>query len=518
MKKILLTAIVLATSLTLATYGNESKAETKTVGPKIGGTLTIWQWADPMNINPMFHKADISMNRIASNVFNPLLDWDFDKKKLVPALATEWYLKDPKTWVFKLRRGVQFHKGYGELTAEDVAFTANYIIQKKAPSKFLFDFVKEAVIIDKYTVQYNLEQPHAPFLLTAASGIGGMVVSKKAFEEKGKDVFNRNPVGTGPYEFVEWAPGDHITLKRFEKYWEKGKPYIDKLLWKTVPAVYTAQTMLRTGQIDFLPNPNFKDIEKLKKQENLEVQSIGGANWDYFTFVCAKSPFDKKEVRQAMAYAIDRQAIVDAVYYGWADPDDDPLPSGYLGADPDVQIYPNRPDIAKAKELLTKAGYPNGFKTTIITSAKENLRRETQIVAEQLKKAGINAKIEQLDQATYVKRVRGASDFEVELEDIGIMSMDPDSTFWWFHHSDTVRMHGHENPITDKLLEQGRIEQDPAKRFQVYQDVTKQILKESPYVYVAHVSKVNVYTTALKGYKITPLEIELKFKDAWLEK
>ncbi|MBW2146944.1 MAG: ABC transporter substrate-binding protein [Deltaproteobacteria bacterium] len=517
MKKMLLMVVVLATSLTLATYGNECKAETKTAGPKRGGVLTVSQFTDPFNLNPMFHKADLHMNRIAYNLYDPLVDWDFEKKKLVPALAIKWYQKDPKTWIFKLRKGVQFHKGYGELTAEDVAFTVNYIIRKKTPSKFLFDFVKEAVVIDKYTVQYNLEQPHAPFLLSAASGIAGRIVSKKAFEEKGVDAFNRDPVGTGPYEFVEWVPADHITIKRFEGYWEKGKPYIDKIIWKTVPAVYTAQTMLRTGQIDFLPDPNFKDIKRLKKQENLEVQSTGGANWDYITFDCAKSPFDKKEVRQAIGYAIDRQAIVDAVYYGWADPDDDPLPSGYLGADPDIQVYPNRPDIAKAKELLTKAGYPNGFETTIITSAKENLRRATQIVAEQLKKIGINVKVEQLDQATYVKRVRGASDFKVELEDIGIMSMDPDSTFWWFHHSGTVRMHGHENPTTDKLLEQGRIEQDPVKRASIYQDITRQILEESPYVYIAHVSAVNVYNKALKGYKITPLGNMLMFKDTWLD-
>ena len=276
--------------------------------------------------------------------------------------------------------------------------------------------------------------------------------------------------------------------------------------------------MLKAGEIDFLPNPNFKDIKLLKQHKLIEVQSVGGANWDYFTFDCSKTPFNIKEVRQAMAYAVDREAIVKAVYFGWAEPDDDPLPDGYLGADPDIQKYPNRSDVAKAKELLAKAGYPNGFKMTVITSAKQNLRRETQIVVEQWKKVGIDAKIEQLDQATYAKRVRGASDFEVELEDIGIMSMDPDSAFWWFHHSGTVRMHGHENQEIDKLLEQGRSEQDPEKRAKIYRQVTNLIQEESPYVYIAHVAKVNIYNKALKGYEITPLDIELKFKNAWLEK
>jgi peptide/nickel transport system substrate-binding protein len=512
MKRIPMTLVSILITLILGVNGASAS------GPQKGGTLSIAQWADPLNVNPMYHKSDISMNRIASNVFEPLLDWDFKAGKLVPMLATEWYQKDPTTWVFKIRKGVKFHKGYGELTAEDVAFTANYIIKNNTPTKFLFDFVKGAQVVDKYTVQYNLERPHAPFLLSAASGIGGMIVCKKAFEEKGPDAFNRDPVGTGPYEFVEWVPGDHITLKRFDDYWDNGKPYIDKLVWKTIPEMYTAQTMLKTAEIDFLPNVNFKDINRLKKENHLVVKSIGGANWDYMTFDCSKSPFNSKEVRQAIAYAVDRQAIVNAVYFGWAAPDDDPLPDGYLGADPDIQKYPNTADIEKAKSLLAAAGYPDGFETTIITSAKENLRRETQIVAEQLKKVGIKAEIEQLDQATYAKRVRGASDFKVELEDIGIMSMDPDSAFWWFHHSGTVRMHGHENPEVDKLLEQGRLEQDTEKRREVYRQVTKMIQELSPYVYIAHVAKVNIYNKALKGYEITPLDIELKFKDAWLER
>jgi len=486
--------------------------------PKVGGRLTVVQWEDPLNINPMFHKSDIAMNRISSNVFDALLEWDFDQKKLVPMLAEEWFQKNPTTWVFKIRKGVQFHKGYGELTAEDVVFTANYILQKNAPTKFLFDFVKEAVMVDKYTVEYRLERPHAPFLLSSAAGIGGMIVCKKAFEEKGVDVFNRNPVGTGPFEFVDWVPGSHITLKRFDKYWQKGLPYIGTLVWKTIPEAYTAQTMLRAGEIDFLPAPNFKDIKSLEKLPNVEIQSVGGANWDYLTFDCKKKPFDNKKVRQAISNAIDRQAIVDAVYYGLAEADDDPLPTGYLGADPDVMAYPNKANIEKAKQLLTEAGYPNGFETTIITSSKENLRRVTQIVTEQLKKIGVRAKIEQLDMATYVKRTRAASDFEVELEDIGIMSADPDSAFWWFHHSGTVRMHGHENAAIDAKLEEGRSTGDTGKRAKIYQEMTKMILEESPYVYFCHVSKVNAYTNKLKGYKATPLDIELKFHKAWLDR
>lgn len=504
-------ALVLALSLTVVPWSEAAE-------PKRGGTLTVWQWADPLTLNPMFHKADISMNRIASNMFDGLVEWDWKTKKVVPRLALQWEQKDPLTWMFKLRPGVMFHKGFGELTAADVAFTVNYIIQNNTPTKFLYAYVKEARALDKYTVEYKLDRPHVPFLLMTATPIGGMIVSKKAFEERGKDVFNRNPIGAGPFELVEWVPGNHVTLKRFDGYWDKGKPYVDKLVFKTVPSAYTAQVMLRAKELDFLPSPDFKDLARLKEIKHLEVQSVSGANWDYITFDAKKPPFDKKEVRQAIAYAIDRQAIVDSVYYGLADADDDPLPPGYLGADPDIQVYPNRPDIATAKDLLAKAGYPNGFETTVITSAKEHLRRQTQIVVEQLKKVGIRAKIEQLDQATYVKRVDGASDFAMELEDIAIMSSDPDSSYWWFHHSGTVRMHGHENPEMDKLLQEGRLEQDSAKRAQIYQKVTRLALEESAYVYIAHVKRVDVHNNALKGYQITPADIELRFRDAWLDR
>ena len=497
-----------------------SPTKPKVVKPKYGGTLRVGQWDEPRTMNVMVEQSDVPFINVGGNVYNSVIRWDYDKKQVVPELATEWYQEDPTTWVFKLREGVRFHKGYGEMAAEDVAFSANYIIENQVGHQYLFQFVKGATPIDKYTVKYELERPFAPFLVTACGYVGGCVVCKKAFEEMGKEAFDRMPVATGPFEVAEWVSGDHITLKRFEDYWEEGLPYLDEIVWKLVPDAYVREMMLRTGEVDFVDVPVFKNLEALKQDPNIVIHTTPGWNWDYLTFDCAKTPFDIKEVRQAFACAVDRQEIVDKVYYGYAERDDDMLPSGYLGGDPDIQVWPNTADVEKAKELLAKAGYPDGFKTTCITSSKDHIRRELEIVAEQLKRVGIELEIQQLDDATYTKRVRGASDFEVELEDIAIMSADPDSTFWWFYHSDTTREHHHATPEVDRMLEQGRSGDDMTleERADLYRKLTKMLVEESFYVYFCHVNQVRLAHKDMKGFVVTPSDMDVIFKKVWLDR
>jgi peptide/nickel transport system substrate-binding protein len=445
---------------------------------------------------------------VYQNIMNDLVWVDLrNNNKIMPNLATEWEQKDELTWVFKLREGVQWHKDYGEFTAEDVEWNVNDTLENNRPRKFLYFFVKGAKAIDKYTVEYYLEQPFAPFLVSPVQGTGGYMCCKKAFMEMGDEEYGRSPIGTGAFEFKEWLSGDHITLVKNQNYWVPDRPFLEELTYRPITDAFVKTTALKQGEIDFIDLPDYKDVADLQADPNLQVDILPGNNWDYIAFNLFRDdlPTSIKEVRQAIGYAVDRQAIVDAVYYGYATADDDPLPPGFLAADPDQEKYPNTPDLEKAKQLLAEAGYPDGFEITAMTSDKTNLRRQLQLVADQLRQVGITVNIQNVDLGTYNATVRDdEAQWEMGLEDIDIMTGDPDSSLYWFHYPGTTLYFGWQNPDVPEMLDQGRIEQDPEKRIEIYRGIVDALHEDAPYLYTVHRNHVFAYNNNLKGYVAWP--------------
>jgi peptide/nickel transport system substrate-binding protein len=215
----------------------------RTAGLAVGGGLAACRWsaaparaqaaapplrvalpAEPSFMNPILVASDRNFAKVSWQVFDSLLAYDYGARRLAPQLATSWRQVNPTTWEFKLREGVQFHRGYGELTAADVEFMVNYVVDSNKPLKFLYFFVKGAKATGKYTVQYSLTQPFAPFLVTTVRDRAGMIVSKKAYQEMGEEAFSRNPVGTGPFELSGWKEGAEIALRRFSRYWQQPGP------------------------------------------------------------------------------------------------------------------------------------------------------------------------------------------------------------------------------------------------------------------------------------------------------
>lgn len=480
--------------------------------------IVVALFSEPTTLNPITQLADVPSIQVISNLANALVSLNPKTRTVEPELATSWTQKDPTTWVFKLREGVMFHKGFGEFTAEDVEFNVNYTVEKNKPRKFLYFFVKGAKAIDKYTVEIYLDKPFAPFLVTVPAGTAGFMMSKKAYDQMGEEAFNRSPVGTGPFEVESWKSGSEIVLKKNASYWRSDNPKLARVVFRPIVDVTVKQNLLRTGEIDFMDTPDYKDIATLRQNPNVVVSSVVGWNWDYITFNLQDSalPVASKEVRQAIASAIDREAIVKNVYYGEGEADDDPLPAGYLGADPDQQRYPNTADLTRAKELLTAAGYPNGFSLSCITSDKATLRRELELVASQLSRVGIQVQIQNLDMGTYNTRNR-QNQFEMALEDITIMTPDTDSAVYWFLHSGTVGWHGHRNAELDALLDGARIEQESARRAEMYRRIIELALEEVPYVYTAHSNLVRVWRKGLAGYEPSPQDIDFRLETAYWE-
>jgi peptide/nickel transport system substrate-binding protein len=228
-----------------------------------------------------------------------------------------------------------------------------------------------------------------------------------------------------------------------------------------------------------------------------------------------------KRVRQAISYAIDRQDVVEAIYYGYSTLTDQPIAPSIMGSRKGPLKYPYKSDLEKAKQLLKEAGYPNGFEITCITSSKPWLRRETELMAAQLARVGIRVKIDALDMSTFDTRRVKEKRFEMLLEDISNPSADPDSTIYWFHHTGTAAYFGPpDKPFNlelENLLDKGRAVTDPQKRLPIYHAAVDKILEDAVYIYICHVDWITAAHKYVKNY-VQPPTSKKMFGEVWLDK
>lgn len=473
--------------------------------------LIVAQYAEPINLNPIIEMVDRPALQIESNVYDTLVRFNYQTGELAPYLATKWARTDAKTWVFQLREGVQFHKGYGEFTAEDVEFFANYIIQEKKPLFFRYSAVESVKAVGKYTVEFKTKEPFAPLLYFVGTGLGGFIVSKRAHKELGGDeAYGRTPIGTGPFEFISWERGNQVVIRRNRRYWRQGRPLLEEIVYRPVPDPFVRRTLLKTGDVDLIVSPDYKDIAEFRRDAKYTVSSTPGWSFDYTQTNVERPPFNIKKVRQAISHAVGRQELARNVYFGEATPDDDPLPPGFPGDTPDIERYSNEANIVKAKSLLSEAGFSQGLKTTCITSERPSARRSLQIMASQLEKAGITVEIQNLETATYQARWR-KGDFDLATEFIVIGTPDPDSAMYHFFHTGTNN-HGYENRLVDRLLDEARGATDQKRRIDLYRRVLGIALDDAPFTYTAHSNVVFIAKKGLVGVPLTPQEIYLSFE------
>ena len=486
--------------------------------PTKGGILRAALYSEPTGLN-FQTLTGIPAYQVARNIFDPLAKWDGNTQTFKPWLATQWRQQSETSWVFTLRRGVQFHKNYGEVTADDVAFSFNNIIQNKLTQSWAMTFIKNVEAVDKYTVRFNLERAHAPFMVVSIVGPIG-VLSKKAFDEMGADRFARTPVGAGPFELDQWVAGDRIALKRFDRYWQKGLPHVQGIVFRIVPDPFVRQSMVRTGELDFTDVPDYRDLDTMKREAGLRIERVPGWGWDYLSFNTTRAPTNNKLVRQALSYAIDRQAIANAIYFGYAQVADVPIPPTFPAGKQGLWKYPRTADIATARRLLSEAGFGSGVTISVITYDAEHLRRELQIIAEQARQAGIRLELTFADRPTYnraVNNIGGNMPYNAEFGYISLIGPDEDTALYWFQHTETLRWHGWQDAEKDQLLNQARVTQNRPERTRMYQRVVDKILDDVPYLYTVHPEVVRAMRDRVQGFTIDPKEWDVSFHQAWLK-
>lgn len=326
--------------------------------------------------------------------------------KVVPALAESWDVSDDSTmYTLHIRRGVQFDKGYGELTADDVKFSLNRARDDQlsaVASQFTFANIKSVDVVDKYTVGVQLDKPDPGWLVHMAnsSDTGRFIVSKKAVQELGKDAWTQ-PVGTGAFTLQDYKPQDRMILVRNDNYW-KGKPTLQRVEWLYMPSLTSREAALRRGEVDAIAGAyDGTWLEKMKKL-GFTVDVMGPGLAGLMELNQTIKPLDDWRVRAAIAYAIDRKEIAAAFGTILAEPQPSPVPSTYLFGVPDYQGIPRYEyDPAKAKALLAAAGYPDGFTLDEYASEMDRYLTQYTILQAQLKKVGINLNLKVVDHATF---------------------------------------------------------------------------------------------------------------------
>jgi ABC-type transport system substrate-binding protein len=485
-------------------------------------TVNYAAGADPDSLDPANAESNPSeaVNRM---IFENLVKFD-PKLNLVPGLAEKWeQAKDGMSWTFFLRKGVKFHDGT-PFNAEAAKYFFDRMIGPEKPSRagLYAPLVESTAVVDEFTVKVNMKAPFA-FLLNNIAHSASGIVSPTAHKAMGKDIA-RKPVGTGPFKFVEWVHGDHLTLVRNDDYWG-GKPKLDKIVVKTIKEDSARVMMLQSGDAHLAVRLPSEDIPRLEKDPNLMLDSTETLRALYIGFNCGKKPFSDERVRQAFNLATDRNSIVKNIYQGRALVASNivaPLTTGYFPMPP----YPYDPD--KAKKLLADAGYPNGLKAKFISPQGRYPKdfEMAQALQQQWKKAGIDVTLDTMEWAAYLAFTRKPLD-QTEVE-VFLLGWAPSSAearwiLYPLYHTDQMIPKGnnrlfYSNKQFDEYVDKLTKATEKADRDNYLKLAQELIYKEVPQLPILVTKETIGYSKKLKGVINSPLELTYFDQNTTLEK
>lgn len=459
--------------------------------PCCAAQITIGQGTDAATLDPHLTLTMSDIN-IINHVCEGLIQRDQDMK-IIPDLAESWKVTDPLAYEFKLRRGVKFHNGE-PFDANVVKFNIERILNPGFSSRIkpFLEAISKVEVVDDFTVRIITKKP-SPVLLNELLNV--LMLPPKYVKEKGDQYVTRNPVGTGPYRFVEWMKDSHITLQAYEQYW-RGKPSFERLVFKPIPENSTRVAGLLAGELDIITNVPPSDINRLKAQKDVSLVLMPGTRCMFVKLNTEKPPFNNKWVRQALNYAVDKDALVDALFEGKARIlNGQLLTPEYFGYNPKLKAYPYDPQ--KAKELLAKGGYPNGFEVEFDSPSGRYLldTEVSQAIAGQLLKVGVKAKVSVLEWGLLMKKYVEAHNmapmtfFGMAARSIdadGMYTFDlPGSPFTYYH-----------NVERDRLVLEARATMDPQKRQKIYDEVSEIYREDAPFVFLYQ--QVDIYGVSKK--------------------
>jgi peptide/nickel transport system substrate-binding protein len=463
------------------------------------GAVTVALDQTPDNLDPRIGQNAASQ-RIDALMFNSLVRKN-EKSELVPDLAMSWDMPNPTTYVFHLREDVRFHDGR-VLTSKDVQYTFRSILDgsiRTLKSGHPYNLITAVEAPNSHTVIFKLKEVYAPFLWNLANGVIGII------PEGSPSDFNRQPIGSGPFEFVRYLQDQEIVLKRNDAYFGR-KAGISTLRFKVIPEEIVIALELRKGSVDLALNALAPDmVEVLKKDERLRVTQTAGSNYQDMAFNLNDPVFRDVRVRRAFAHGIDRESIIKYLWRNQARPAAGVLPPNNWAYTADVKTYPYDP--AQAKKLLRDAGHEQLRFTYRVNSDNATANQTAAIFQQQLRDIGITMDIKGTEFATFFADVIKGNFQAYSLRWIGANN-DPDM-FNLIFHSKSVPPNGANrghflNPRVDELIEFARREVDIEKRKQAYAEVQRLVAEELPYLSLFYTDVVCVSTKRIEGIQLFP--------------
>ncbi len=485
--------------------------------PKKGGTIKAGLDSDIITLDPLVSGA-YTDREVFYNIYDSLVAIDTNLQ-IIPALAERWETPDPKTYIFHLRKDVKFHDGT-DFNADAVKWNIErYLTDKNTRRKTELDSIQTVEVMDPYTVKFSLKAAFAPLLANLVDR-AGMMLSQKAVQAGGAD-FSRKPLGagTGAFTFVEWAQNDHIALERNANYWKKDAsgtqlPYIDKLIYRPITDETVLLANLKTGDLDVYYTVPGKDYASIKSGSELILTETPGLSYNSFEFNTTTEPFNKKELRQAVAEAIDRAQINKTVFFGVRQVGYGPIPPSSWAFDASLKPYSG--DVNKAKEYLKAGGKPDGFTFDFkIASGSPQTTQFAQLIKDQVAKAGIMMNIIQQETAKS-EADRQASNFQATGYNWS-GRIDPDGNMYsQLHTGGSLADTKYSNPQVDDLLEKARATSEQAQRKGLYQQVQKIVVDDAPFVWYTFMPSYLVTRPNVQGMQVYA-DFMMRFHEAWLK-
>ena len=476
----------------------------------VGSTFTS---LDPYDAN------DSLSQTVAKSFYQGL--FGFDKEMKLVNVLTDSYDVSPDglTYTVKLHPGVKFHDG----TAFNAAAVKVNLDRASNPDNRLkrynlFKMIEKTEAVDDLTVKITLKTPFSAFVNNLAHP-AAVMISPAALKQYGKDI-GFHPVGTGPYRFVTWNQTDFVKVEKFNGYWKAGLPKLDSITWRPVVDNNTRAALLQTGEAQFAYPIPFEQAKVLEKNDKLALVASPSILHRYISMNVTQKPFDNPKVREALNYAINKEALIKVAFSGYATPAEGPLPSSI---DYSVKYHPWPYDPAKARELLKEAGYPNGFTTTLWSSHNHSTAQKVlQFTQQQLAQVGVKVQVTAMDAGQRAAEVegKGVKETGVRLFYTGWSASTGEAdwalsplfaTASWPPAQFNTAFYS--NPQVDADLANALKTTDRTEKQKLYKDAQDKIWADAPWIFLATERLVSANSKKLTGFYVMP-DTLFSFEDA----
>lgn len=517
MKKLIALLLVIVMAFNVVACSNETQDkedpdtnvgtenEENTTGESEEVNMTIAVNAEIISLDP-HNLSDTLSGSAADTMYESLYDYKLDMS-LEPVLATDYDVtEDGLEYTFYIREGVTFHDGT-PLNAEAVKYNFDRVLdeEKNLRRRRNLLYVDNTEVVDEFTIKVTLKEPFAPMINRIASL---SIISPAALEEFGDEGILTNPVGTGAYVFESWTPGDKMIVRTNENYWREG-PKIDTLTFKPVTENGARIAMLQTGEADLIYPMPTEQVKTVENDKNIEVIE-GPSTIARFAFInMSKEKFSDVRVRQAMNYAIDKNAYAKVVKSGYAEELTSHVPTT-------IEYHkaqtPYEYNLEKAKELMKEAGYPDGFEAHIWAPNDTENMKGMQFISQQLAEIGIDVEVIPMEEGTLsdsIYKAQTPEESEVNMWYVSWSAFDFDGATRNLFHSTNIppaapNVSYYMSDEADKLIDSGATEVDPAKRAEIYADLQEVIWNDAPWLFLGSDILLAAKRTTTEGIYVDP--------------